>query len=379
MPPGLILSQSLVGVDGLRPAKIITPSGLVLAASAGIPIAGVIGLSDAPIFSAINPDHVLHVFEDFSAYATVGQVGVANRGDGGGPWQNDGLGTGRQSLLTSGIDPWFGVKALRLDITDAPAVNTAHEVGLVLVNNGTPARILNNASTKDSFVIEWAWRWNGAPYEGKIVDFQPYPGTDRFNYQTDPDQLGLQSNGGNCNGDTLCNHWYSANGNTPRFANMPPNASYGEGAVARSISALDPYFYRENMNWKAGSFGTDGFVDWGGSSWSTIGQNLVGRWNRTILRYTRNLNGVMGQGRVEEWFQTAGFQPIKVMQFYGDPGQLDAGLIKGRDEAQGGSSWFVPAGVMYWYDLTAVGGIYVGGCTLDYGYMRMWSHSRLGV
>jgi len=337
------------------------------------------GSGDAPVFDALNADHVPHVFENFSTYSTVGQVGTANRVDGGGPWQNDGAGTGRQSLLTSDVDPWFGVKALRLDITDAPAAGSAHEVGLVLVNNGSPARFLNNASTKDSLVVEWAWRWNGAPYEGKILDLQPFPGTDRFNYQTDPDQLGLQSNSGNCNGDSLCNHWYSANGATPRFANMPPSADYGEGAVARSISATDPYFYRENLNWKSGSFGADGKLDWGGSGWSTIGINLVGRWNRTILRYTRNLGGVMGQGRVEEWFQTAGFSPFKVMQFYGDPGQLDAGLIKGRDESQGGSSWFVPSGVMYWYDLTAVGGIYVGGCTLDFGYMRIWSHSRLTV
>src|SRR2546430_1424926 len=55
--------------------------------------------------------------------------------------------------------------------------------------------------------MEWAWRWEGGPY--------------------------------------------SNNGMTPRFAGLTPQADYGTGAVARSMFAMNPIFYRQNRNWGA--------------------------------------------------------------------------------------------------------------------------------
>jgi hypothetical protein len=326
-----------------------------------------------PEYDPTNPNHVLHVFEDWSEYSSASQIGQINRADGGGPWLDQA--TAYQTLTTDNIDPWFGKKTLNLDITAAPASGQAVAHGLTLTQ-GSPARYLNASSAKEALVIEWAWRWEGAPYEGKIADWQPYAGTDRFNYQTDPDQLGTQADATNCDIDALCSLYYANNGLTPRFAGLLPKANYGAAAVARSTFARNITFYRQNRNWGPGGNGT-GTVDWTNTSWQTMGITFAdNRWRRTILRYTMNLNGVMGQGRIEEWMQLAGQPAVKVMEFIGDPGGFDAGLVMGRDITQGGATWFTSGSDLGWYNLTAVGGIYRGGNITHLGYFRMWSEPR---
>ena len=321
-----------------------------------------------PVYDPTNPDHVLHVLEDWSAYTTASDVGVKNRADGGGPWLNGNA--AYQTISTNNVDPWYGKKTLDINYQQVPASGQSLENGLTLIQ-GTPARYLNAASAKEAIVIEWAWRWEGGPYEGKIADFQPYAGTDRFNYQTDPDQLGSQT-ATSCNSDALCNKYYSNNGGTPRFAGLPPQANYGTGAIARSMYAQNVMFYRQNRNWGAAA----GQVDWGGNSWATMGINFVdNRWRRTILRLTMN-SGAMGSGRMEEWMEIAGQPAVKVMEFIGDPGGFDAGLVNGRDITQGGSTWITTSATLYLYNLSAVGPIFMGGNTTHLGYVRIWSEPR---
>ncbi|HKW09379.1 MAG TPA: Ig-like domain-containing protein, partial [Gemmatimonadaceae bacterium] len=324
-----------------------------------------------PVYDPTNSTHVLHVFEDWSAYSSPSQVGQINRADGGGPWLNGN--SSFQTLSTSNVDPWYGKKTLDINYQGTPAANSAFERGVTLVQ-GTPARYLNASSAREAIVLEWAWRWEGAPYEGKIADFQPYAGTDRFNYQTDPDYLGSQQQT-SCDADPLCSKYYTNNGNTPRFAGLTPSANYGTGAIARSMYAQNPMFYRQNRNWAPGGNGT-GSVDWGGNSWQTIGITFAdNRWRRTIIRLTMN-SGAMGTGRIEEWLQIAGQPAVKVMEFIGDPGGFDAGLVNGRDVSQGGNTWLSSSATLYLYTLTAVGGIYNGGNTTHLGYVRIWSEPR---
>ena len=324
-----------------------------------------------PVFDSTNPNHVLHVFEDWSAYSSAGQIGQINRADGGGPWLNGN--SAYQTLSTSNVDPWFGQKTLDIDYQTGPASGQSLEHGLTLIQ-GTPARYLNASSAKEAVVIEWAWRWESGPYEGKIADFQPYAGTDRFNYQTDPDRMGSQT-ASSCDTDALCSKYYSKNGSTPRFGGLTPQADYGTGAIARSTYASNVMFYRQNRNWGLGGTGA-GAVDWGGDSWATMGITFAdNRWRRTILRLTLN-SGTMGTGRIEEWMQVAGQPAVKVMEYVGDAGGFDAGLVNGRDISQGGATWISSSATLYLYNLSAVGPIFMGHNTTHLGYVRIWSEPR---
>lgn len=328
---------------------------------------------DAPAFDPANPQHVLHVFEDWSAYRTPSEIATTHRADGGGPWGNGG--GAFQTLSTDDHDPWFGKKALAIDLQTRPARGQALGHGLTLTQ-GNPPRYLRAEHAQESLVIEWAWRFSGrGPYVGKIADWQPYPGTDRFNYQNGRDQLGAQFDN-RCDNDPLCSKYFAKGGSQPRFAGLPPNATQHGGAIARGVnygSGPVVTFYVQNRN-----YGTSpGRVAWGGDADSTSGINLVDdTWRRTILRLTLNANGVMGQGRFEEWLQKAGEPAVKVMEYVGDEGGFDAGLVKSRNAALGGNSWFTPASVLYLYDLTAVGPIFTGGNTTHLGYVRIWSEPR---
>lgn len=349
---------------------------LVMAVACGSPAAPInrtlVGPGPGvPVFDSTNPNHVLHVFEDWSAYSSSSQVGQINRADGGGPWLNGNAAF--QTLSTSNVDPWYGKKTLDINYQTVPASGQSLENGLTLIQ-GTPARYLNASSAKDAIVIEWAWRWEGGPYEGKIADFQPYAGTDRFNYQTDPDKLGSQTQS-SCDTDPLCSKYYTNNGRTPRFAGLTPQADYGTGAIARSMYASSVMFYRQNRNWGLGGTGA-GTVDWGGDSWATIGITFAdNRWRRTILRLTLN-SGAMGTGRIEEWMQVAGQPAVKVMEYIGDAGGFDQGLVNGRDISQGGATWISSSATLYLYNLSAVGPIFAGHNTTHLGYVRIWSESR---
>jgi len=322
-----------------------------------------------PVYDATNPNHVLHVFEDWSAYSTASDVGVLNRADGGGPWLNGNA--AYQSIATTNVDPWFGKKTLDVNYKDVPGSGQALERGLTLIQ-GTPARYLNASKVQQSLIIEWAWRYEGAAYQGKIADWQPYAGTDRFNYQApDYSPMGAQTQN-DCDTDPLCSLFYTNHGNTPKIAELdaPPNVGVQHAEISRSIYAASLVYYTQNMNYGAGA----GQVAWGDSP---PGGNMADNaWHRTILRLTLNINGVMGTGRIEEWDEKAGLPAVKVMEYIGDPGGYTAGLVNGRDVSQGGNTWLTPSSTLYLYTLTSVGPIYKGGNTTHIGYVRIWSQPR---
>jgi len=339
-------SETKTGTASLTVADVVSPG------------AGV------PVYDPSNSDHVLHVFEDWSTYATAADIGRVNRVDGGGPWTNDS--PTFKSFTTNNNDPWFGKKTLDIDYQQGPGANQSEGHGLNLEETGNPTRYLNASRVKASLVIEWAWRFSGTQaYVGKIADWQPSPGTDRFNYQLSYDPMGAQ--GASCNTDPLCSKYYSNNGLTPKLPGILPTAKTEAAAFARSIN-LNTWFYTQNMNYGTGT----GKVSWGGQG-ETMLDNV---WRRTILRLTLNANGVMGQGRLEEWLQVAGQPAVKVMEYVGDIGGFDQGLVNSRDASQGGNVWLTDASILHWYNLSAVAGIFDGGATVHVGYFRMWSQSR---
>ena len=337
------------------------------------------GGSDMPAFSASNPDHVSHLLEDWSGYTAASQIGVSNRADGGGPW-NAPADVSKLTLSTSGLDPYGGVKKVIVDYTAAPAAGSSEGFFVDLDQPFSPLKWLNPGTVKESFVIEVAFQYVGAPYIGKISDFQPTGGTDRLNLQSGTDAMGFHNLGNDPNPDTdpLTSLFYSNGGATHLFPNIP---NWGDECFVINRTAQGdptwPYLvaYPQNKNFGVGA----GLFDTGGSGNSQVGQNLVGQgWYRFVQRFTLNAAGVAGRGRIEMWMQQALNAPVKVMEYYGDVGQLCAGQVRGRDTTQG-STWIATG--MHWsiFNLTAVGGIYLGGCTLHVGLIRHWSHSRLAV
>jgi hypothetical protein len=320
-----------------------------------------------PVFDSTNANYVLHVFEDWSSYASVNDIGTQNRVDGGGRWDGNGA---FKSFSTNNNDPWFGKKTLTLDYVTAPGSGQSLGHGLNLTEvGGTPRQYLNAATAKEALVIEWAWRFTGTSiYIGKIADWQPYAGTDRFNYQTSYDPLGAQrsDNGINgCDADPLCSKYYTHG--TPNAQGTLPLGGWGVG-FARGLSGSSPtpgvWFYTQNRGYPQVAWGSNGV------------NMLDNAWRRTILRLTLNVNGVMGTGRIEEWLEKAGEPVVKVMEYVGDVGGFDQGLVKSRDANLGGNTWFTPGATLHWYNLSAVGGIFNGGSNVHLGYMRIWSMPR---
>jgi hypothetical protein len=210
---------------------------------------------------------------------------------------------------------------------------------------------------------------------GKIADWQPFPGTDRFNYQNSYDRLGAQLNN-TCDNDPLCSLYYANGGATPKLAGLMPVSGHGCAEFARSVNdGTDNVvtFYVQNRNWGDGP----GLVDWDAGGAIDDGAPFVDdTWRRTILRLTLNVNGVMGTGRLEEWMQKAGEPAIKVMEYIGDPGGFDAGLVQGRNASLGGNTWLPDGAILHWYNLSAVAGNFDGGSLVHLGYIRIWSHPR---
>ena len=324
------------------------------------------GESDAPVYDSGNADHILHVFEDWSGYANVAAIeGEDRHSDGGGPW----IDVGADSFGTSDPDPWYGgSRYLICDMQTVPESGSVSRCVTLRETGSGTAEFLNRTSAKDSVVFEWAWKnasGSSASYEGKIMDWQPYAGTDRFNYQTNDgsDHLGEQLQA-DCTSDDLCSLFYTnANGTGPILSDSPPNSHPVGGSIARSISS-DTWFYNQVRGYPD--------VDWDSAGASYLDNT----WHRTILRFTNNAGGVMGRGRIEEWFQTDGSDPIKVMEYIGDVGQLHEGQVRGRDTSQG-TGTITDSAEFHLYNLTAQWDIFAGGLTLHVGGFRMWSHSRL--
>ena len=325
-----------------------------------------------PVFNASNPNHVLHVFENWSTYSTPSQIGSTNRVDGGGPWQNDGA--SHQTFSTNNNDPWFGTKTLSIDFQDPPGTvvgSGVHQRGFVLDQGGSPPRYRNAGAVKDCLVIEWAVRQSGtAVYVGKIVDWQPsgYDNLGRFNFQNSYDRLGSQQ-ASSCDADPLCSKYFANNGTQPRFAGLPPATNWFGDQFARSSNLLGSgplgvEFYSQNRNFGTGA----------GQFRYDENQMLDNVWRRYIIRLTLDAPGTThGHGRIEQWIQRAGGPAVKVMDFNGEIGAFDAGLVFVGPNT---NSWLPDGAHLTWYHLTAVYDNFAGGNTTHLGYFRMWSHPR---
>jgi hypothetical protein len=329
------------------------------------------------VYDASNPNNVLHVFEDWSTYATIGEIGVKARVDGGGPWSNN-QSPSSKTFSTTNNDPWFGTKTVTINLQDRPADNAAHNRGFVLTNTSTsPAPFLNASSARESIVIEWAVRQSGeAIYVGKIADWNPQgsPQLYRFNLQNSYDRLGSRVYS-SCDPDPLCNAYYANNGSTPRFSWLPKLGAFGD-QFARSFSeggTPTVHHWTQNRNHGSGTGRFDYAASLDGQN-RRISPFLDNVWRRYIVRLTLNQPGQpAGHGRVEQWIQRYPEPPVKVMDFIGDVGGADQGLIH---TGPSGGHWINPSAHIHWYGLTAVGQIFKGGNTLHLGYFRMWSHPR---
>jgi len=325
-----------------------------------------------PVFDASNPNHVSHVFENWSTYATPSQIATTNRVDGGGSWDNDGA--SKQTFSTTNNDPWFGTKTLSIDFQDPPGSvvgSGVHQRGLTLTQDNAPARYLNAGSAQPSLVIEWAVRQSGtALYNGKVADWNPSGGSElgRFNFQSSYDELGAQVRA-SCSSDPHCAKYYS-NGVPRSIASrpaIPPLGVFGfqfaRGSNLMGYGDLGVHFYPQNINSGTGA----GQFQYGNSLLDNV-------WRRVIIRLTLNQPGqAHGYGRIEQWVQRAGGPAVKVMDYNGEVGAFDQGLTFVGPNT---NPWFPAGASMHWYSLTAVYDIFAGGNTTHLGYFRMWSHPR---
>jgi uncharacterized protein YjdB len=350
--------------EGKTATASVTVSGTTPAPGPGV-----------PVYSAANANHVLHVFENWSTYATISEIDTRTRVDGGGSWE--GADPSVQTFSTTNNDPWFGTKTVTINLQDGPAANAAHNRGFSLTQGtGSPARYLNASTAKASLVIEWAVRQSGvALYVGKIADWNPQgaPNLWRFDFQNSYDRLGHPNVYPNCQDDPLCRLYYAdADGEIPR---IPGTMTEGfSDQIARSYQPNNQvWFAVQNRNQGTGP----GKFDYASSFDSQLRRTspfLDNVWRRYIIRLTLNQPGQpVGYGRVEQWIQKAGEPAVKVMEYVGDIGGFDQGLI---NTGPTGVGWINPAGSISWYNLTAVGQIFKGGATIHLGYFRMWSHPR---
>jgi hypothetical protein len=325
-----------------------------------------------PAFNAGNPNHVLHVFEDWSTYTTPNTINTTNRVDGGGPWVDQDA--SRQTFSTSNNDPWFGRKTISIDFQDPPAsAGDAHYRGFELLQGGAPPRYLNAASAHPCLVIEWAFRSSGsALYVGKVADWNP-GGLDelgRFNFQNSYDPLGAQVRT-SCDADPHCSRYYVNDQprTLPTRPAIPPlgilGFQFARGSNLMGYGALGVHFYPQNINYGSGS----------GQFRYAENQLLDNVWRRVVIRLTLDQPGrAHGHGRIEQWIQRAGETSVKLMDYVGDVGGFDQGLTFVGPNTE---TWFSSgAAGLHWYALTATLGNFDGGNTTHLGYFRMWSHPR---
>jgi hypothetical protein len=326
---------------------------------------------NVPTYNASNPNHVLHVFEDWSTYASPNAINTTNRVDGGGSWYSQA--PSQQSFSTSNLDPWFGRKTVSINFQDPPAnANTAHYRGFELTQGGSPPRYLNAAQAHPSLVIEWAVRSSGtALYVGKVADWNPsdLDNLGRFNFQNSYDPLGAQVRT-SCNADPHCSKYYL--NDVPRNIVVRPaipplgvlGYQFARSSNLMGYGPLGVHFYPQNVNYGT----TTGRFRYAES------QLIDNVWRRIIIRLTLAQPGqAHGYGRIEQWIERAGEAPVKVMEYNGEAGQFDQALVFVGPNNQ---TWFPSGASMHWYALTATLGNYNGGNTTHLGYFRMWSHPR---
>ena len=312
--------------------------------------------TDEPFFDASNSGHVSHVFEDWSTQTSVAAIGTTDRIDGGAAWDVSDPG----ALSLQGPDPFGSVRSVR---TSYPGSGqTARSIRTPA--GPTNARNLEAGLLAGAVVLEWAARYSGTTaYIGKTMDWNN-GSRGRFNYDPIAGSFGSRNNA-ECASDPLCALYYQ-NG-TPRFPGLlPSNGEWSPNVfvINEDIPTVDGRFtntmqYKQNAGWPAFQWGDEG---------ESVRDN---QWRRYKLRYTRSLPGYpLGHGRLEMWVRQPDGTTVKIMNYIGDPGGREEGLVFIGDIIRpqlDGINIRV-------YEISAH--INPGGAVVDIGYIHVWSHPR---
>jgi hypothetical protein len=376
-----------------------------------------------PVYDPANPDHLLHVFEDWSNLTRIADLPTTPRADGGPAWVNAGIliygavvdssdGFGSRRFVTSDYrtDPpipphgtgihaagyhWFGggspANGFQGDARDPQGDDNA--IGAGKNNRGlrVPGTGYLNKPTRDAVVFEWAVRQRGSNwYGGKNVDINGGFGSGFGRWDFDPFDPKL---GGavtrTCTEDPICSTYYDDDG-VPRYPGVPPSPQYLGPSFSRSqnidlpgvypIASTVTLYVKQNTGWGTGP----GQFSWGSAQLHPVGEknaDLSGRgramweagWLYFKFRATREpptAPYVYGRGRIEFWIGTMPGSLVKVMEYLGDVGQRDEGLVY-IDPT--GSSDLLPSAISFYSLLSRQ---YTGGAIVDLGTVRVWSHSR---
>jgi hypothetical protein len=366
-----------------------------------------------PVYSASNPDHVLHVFENWSTHTTVNDIGARNRSDGGPPWADAGI--RRYGQIVNQPDPFGSVKYVTSDQATDPPIpphgTGAHAAGYHWYGGGSPANgyqgdLYNaqgddnavgggknnrgfilppnaylNKPSKASVVYEWAVRMRGTNWaEGKDFDINAGNGhgVGRFNVDIQWPAPGWTQT---CT-DPLCRTYYNGC-YTPIRPGLPPDCYVTVRQINRDNLDLSPIIgaatihYKQNMNYGSGvgQFSNGGAQLAGGMANANTEGTFTPMWQAGWLLYKLRLTKPapgqgFGNGRVEMWIKTP-TRTVKIMEYIGDVGQRDAGNVyvapSSLDE--------LLAGQIGVYELLSR--TYTGGASgVDLGMIRIWSHSR---
>ena len=262
--PGLLWAQSVVAVDGLKPATVVSPTGMSITSTVGIPAAGVsTGLE--PFYTA-GSDILIHQ-ETWESYNTNADVLAAYPAN-----------SGTQYLqFPSPLSPAHGgTKCMRMNM---PVQNTYLDESLVLEKSySLPA-------TGQFCVAEWwhrtipgyAWRRINAPDQNSAgqKDMFLISNSNHKRYGIEP---GLAPSG------TFWGGQYDA-----AF-----NAAAGSSGVA-IVTAIDgsdvggagAFWYFQNM----------------GPSIQCVGYLNDGNWHHWKIKYTCSsfVTSTTGDGKIEMW------------------------------------------------------------------------------
>jgi hypothetical protein len=162
---------------------------------------------------------------------------------------------------------------------------------------------------------------------------------------------------------------------------LPPNFAYTAPNITRTqTQGLMPnvtIWYKQNTGWGTGP----GSFSWGGGGGMSGAFNADTRgtntpmwqagWLYYKLQITKQAPGQgFGNGRIEMWIGPTPGALVKVMDYIGDVGAKDAGLV--FVDPTGSSDQLVSD--VHFFGLASRR--YRGGGLVDIGTVRIWSHSR---
>ena len=366
-----------------------------------------------PVYDAEDPDHKVHVEETWANLRSIDDIATQPRSDGGQPWYDrgavkygrvvnepDGLGSVRHVTLDYERDPPIaphgtGAHAEGYHWAGAGTGNFMGDDNAL--GNGPASGSMNrgfdihsrsgflNRPSRASVVYEWAVRMRGTNFfMGKMMDINSSNArgaVGRFDYDAWSSNLG---DGGtyDCS-DELCRLYYTNKGLTPKLRGLPDRHTRIAPNITRTVAGRN-LFFKQNMgfgtlagefSWGAGprSWGTEQTNPFNNAAGDGTGKHMwEAGWLFHKIRITKepqSLPYVPGRGRIEMWIGKTPGSLIKVMEYFGDVGELAEGRVlidpTGTNELVGDLNVYSLAQRSY-----------RGGSLLDIGIIRVWSHSR---